>query len=462
MMNYIKKATTLFILLLLIISCDDSSDLLDEHIEGGPIIYAARVDSMMMQSGYNRIRVNVYPASDINRSHCMFSWNITSDVKDSLRMDYSEENFDDFLGAYYAIINFPADDNIQGNLLIEAQNIDTFGNKSLVTNKGAYVYGPSYASTLENATIRFSPNVDRIYFEEVIGSVGNFVSYEKNNGEFTEEVFVTDRSYPIEDAKIGGILRTKTRFLISNTDIDAISPNEYLETVIRDESHIEKRLDYNEIEALDVFNPTYDQKNKDYDTYGVDPITGVPYDGSYHNKTSMGPGSLFNGNRTTNAYYGYKFVKNGEFQSFFSTYDLNVDVRLSRVNIAPRGWTGYHYKNATPKYFRIWGTNDANPDKFTKFPETWTLIGEYVGPEPVDRDNLTSDESYYFINNNNFDIVEDNVNPDANPMEFFRYMRIEWTETYDPEAVFVVVNEVELDGYIKKYYYDYDPLAEYE
>lgn len=463
MMNYMKKATTLFVLLLLIISCDDSNDLLNEHIQGGPIIYAARVDSMRMQSGYNRIRVNIFPASDTNRSHCILSWNITSDVKDSLRMDYTEENYDDFLGAYYTIINFPPDDIIQGNLLIEAQNIDAFGNKSLVTNEGAYVYGPSYASTLENATIRFSPNVDRIYFEEMIGSVGNYVSYEKNNGEFTDEVFVSERSYPIENAKIGGILRSKTRFLISKNDIDAIYPERYLETVIRDESHIEKTIDSNEIEALDVFNPTYDRENKDYDTYGVDPITGVPYDGSYHNNTTLGPGSIFNGDRTTNAFYGYKFKKNGEFvQSFYLSYDLNVDVQLSSVQIYPRTAYAYRYKSAQPKRFRIWGTNDANQDKFVKFPETWTLIGEYVGKEPVDRDNLTPEETYHHLENNVFEIVEGNVDPDATPTETVRYIRIELLESYDPGEFFYCFNELVMKGYVHHYYYDYDPLSEYE
>ena len=453
MMNYIKEATVLLVLLLSIISCDNSNDLLNQYIQNGPIIYAAKVDSMKMQAGYGRLRVNVFPAEDVNRSHCILSWNITSGVKDSVKMNYVDENYDKLLGCYYTIIDVSSN-NIQGNLLIEAQNTDDFGNKSLISNEGAFVYGKAYLSTLTNASLSFSPNVDKVYFEEKIGSVGNIISYQQNDGNFTEEVLVTDSSFPITDAKVGGIVRSKTRYLVTKTDIDTLESTEYLETVIKDESHIEKNINYKEIKALSVFNYAYDNKNRDYDTYGVDPITGIPNDGNYHNE-SMGPHTIFNGNRTTNAYYGYKFMKDNKLiHTFYSTYDLNVEVRLSQINLAPRSWTGYHYKNATPKRFRIWGTNDANQDRFKKFPEKWILIGEYVGPEPIDRNNLTPEESHYFINNNNFNILEDNINPSANPTKSFRYMRIELMESYDPSAKFYVINELELKGYISKYYYD--------
>src|SRR5690606_12154352 len=91
-------------------------------------------------------------------------------------------------------------------------------------------------------------------------------------------------------------------------------------------------------------------------------------------------------------------------EDVFITYDLNMDVRLSRILVIPRPTSTYLYNRSSPKRFRIWGTNDENSERWSKFPEKWTLIGEYVSPEPVNRDALTQEEIDYFINNNEFSI----------------------------------------------------------
>ena len=43
---------------------------------------------------------------------------------------------------------------------------------------------------------------------------------------------MSDDSFPLSDAKPGGVVRTKTRYLISDTDIDTLEVVEYLETII--------------------------------------------------------------------------------------------------------------------------------------------------------------------------------------------------------------------------------------
>ena len=60
-------------------SCDDTSNFLEQYTSQGPIIYAAKVDSIYCQSGLYRVRVNLFPNYDVNRDHCMLRWNITSD-----------------------------------------------------------------------------------------------------------------------------------------------------------------------------------------------------------------------------------------------------------------------------------------------------------------------------------------------------------------------------------------------
>lgn len=233
-MKTINKLIFNIVILLSIfmLSCDNANDLLDQHIKDGPIIYAAKINELSTQSGYYRFRVNIYPAEDVNRLYCILSWNTSDGSKDSVRVDYNENNFDNDSTCYYTIIDVLPDDDIQGNLEISGQNVDQFGNRSLIVNGSAYIYGLNYVSTLINAQLSFSSENKNIIFEPRVGAVGNLISYEKTSGGFTEEVFVSENSYPLINAKPGGIVKSKTRYLISDTDIDTLEVVEYLETII--------------------------------------------------------------------------------------------------------------------------------------------------------------------------------------------------------------------------------------
>ncbi|MFV0431758.1 MAG: DUF4998 domain-containing protein [Alphaproteobacteria bacterium] len=230
-MKAIKYNILGLILFSLFAACDNVDDFIDQHTEGGPIIYAGKVNKLEFQSGYNRIKANIYPVADVNRDHCILSWNVTNEVKDSLIVDYSKAAYDDSLECYSVIIDL-SEDKIQGSLLVEAQNVDAFGNKSLIEEKGAFVYGVIYESTLINDGVRFNEDADVIIFNRKVGSVGNYVSYEKTDGSFTPEVLCTDEQFAMQDNKVGGLVKNKTRFLIKETDIDTLEVNYYSEVEI--------------------------------------------------------------------------------------------------------------------------------------------------------------------------------------------------------------------------------------
>lgn len=217
--------------LLHITSCDDTANLLEQYINQGPIIYAAKVDTMFCQSGLYRIRVNIYPNYDVNRDYCMLRWNITSDVQDSAKVIYNEEHYDAELECYYTILDL-GKDKIQGNLEIRAQNYDNSGNKSLITTSGVYVYGDIYVSSLTNDFISIAPDGKSLVIDRKMGSIGNFISYEQANGTFTPEEFVSENTFLLENAKPGGIVKSKTLYHMKEKDIDQLSPTYYLETVI--------------------------------------------------------------------------------------------------------------------------------------------------------------------------------------------------------------------------------------
>jgi len=229
-MNTYKYIVTV-LLAFLSISCDDANELLDQYIKDGPIVYAGKIEELDIQSGYHRLRVNMYPAEDVNRSYCVLSWQVSGGVRDSVKVDYTADNYDEELECYYTFISLPA---IEGNLLIESQNVDVFGNRSLIHSEGAFVYGSSYVSTLMNLPVHFSDAGD-VLFENRIGVVGHIISYEQSSGQFTPDIVVDEDYYPLVDAKVGGIIRSKTLYLMTETDIDTLETTAYLETVIEDD-----------------------------------------------------------------------------------------------------------------------------------------------------------------------------------------------------------------------------------
>lgn len=226
-MHYLKYIMTC-VGAIILMSCENASELLDQHLKNGPIVYAGKINEMNVQSGFYRVRVNLYPAEDVNRSYCKLSWNISNEIKDSIVVTYKPENYDESMDCYYTVLSLPT---IEGNLLIEAQNVDIFGNLSLVSSEGAFIYGETYVSTLQNSSVHISNN-NEIAFENRVGAVGNLITYEQENGQFTEEVFVEEDVYPLLNPKQGGIIRTKTGYLMNDDDIDILFPTTYLEIII--------------------------------------------------------------------------------------------------------------------------------------------------------------------------------------------------------------------------------------
>jgi len=222
----------------------------------------------------------------------------------------------------------------------------------------------------------------------------------------------------------------------------------------------EEQIDFSRVEEVSFFNPSLYAGSRDYSIYGVNPTTGIQNDGNAHG-ANFRPQTMFNGDNAGNQFYGYKFVKNLSdpdpvnrevVHDYYVTFDLNMDVQLSRVKIFPRTALVYTYTRSSVKRFRIWGTNDSNSQRWTKFPETWTLIGEYVGREPANLGGLTPEEIEYFNFNQEYSIGEGNVNPEGKPEETFRYMRIQLMESYNPNEAFYTINEFQMFGDVKRTY----------
>ena len=255
------------------------------------------------------------------------------------------------------------------------------------------------------------------------------------------------RQYPSVEQKFGFVLSDKWGNR-TDTLISLLTPFK------------EEKIDFKLVKAVSFFNPTYYGNSRDYDMYAINPVTGIQNDANAHG-TGNAPQTMFNGTIGGTLYYAYKFVHdlanpdpaNRIFeQNVYSTFDLNISVVLSRVKIYPRPSSSYTYNRSSPRRFRIWGTNDENNERWSKFPGNWTLIGEYVGKSPVNKDALTPEEIEYFNFNQEYSISEDNVNPDANTTEPFRYMRLQLMESYNPAIPYYTINEFEMFGDIRKHF----------
>lgn len=261
------------------------------------------------------------------------------------------------------------------------------------------------------------------------------------------KTFAYVRQYPAQEKKFGFVVSDKWGNR-TDTLITLVTP------------YKEEEIDYRLVKAVTFFNPTLFAGSRDYALYAINAATGLQNDGNSH-AAGNAPQTIFNGVKTGNLFLGYKFVKNLAnpdpasritVDDFFLTFNLNMNVRLNRIKIFPRTGLVYTYTRSSVKRFRIWGTNDANAQKWTKFPDTWTLIGEYVGKMPVNLSSLTAEEIEYFNLNQEYSISEDNVNPDARPTEPFRYMRIQLMETYNKNEAFYTINEFQMFGNILNYY----------
>lgn len=183
---------------------------------------------------------------------------------------------------------------------------------------------------------------------------------------------------------------------------------------------------------------------------------GTPKDGCYY-APSYGPHTLFDGSKGAAYWMRCYFTKDDDdedipYRPAYSSYDLQVDARLSRMQVFWRPNDGYVGDSA--KRWRFWGTDDNNDEKYSKFPEGWTLIGEYIAPDSAIPGRPT-DEEKNDINENGieFDIEGDNVNPDAHPKQSFRYMRIELWDSYNKHSDIFTWSEIYLWGLIDKRYY---------
>jgi hypothetical protein len=228
----VKKITISLFTLALVCSCDDVNGKLDQYLEEGPIIYTGKIDSLIIESGYYRARVNLYAAPDANLSYANLVWNKGANSQ-KIYYDETKSLYDEDRECFYAILDF-TEDALQGNVFFEAVNYDRYENKSISLSRSKLIYGDSYRSGLTNTLVNSITNkawtgVDScaIAFDPKVGLVGTEITYETPLETVTERIFENEVTLGLKPGTTA--LSYKSLYHINSKDLDTL-----ITTAVRD------------------------------------------------------------------------------------------------------------------------------------------------------------------------------------------------------------------------------------
>ena len=128
------------LLMLLVIagqSCTKMNDLTDRYLDEGEIAYAAKVDSVGVQAGENRIQLNLH---------------IKAQRIDNVRIYWNNyvDSVDVEIGGRTGVFPVMLDDMPESGYLFQLVSFDKFGNRSLEYEATGSSYGENYKNGLSN------------------------------------------------------------------------------------------------------------------------------------------------------------------------------------------------------------------------------------------------------------------------------------------------------------------------
>lgn len=159
-------------------SCTKMTDLTDKYLDEGEIIYAAKVDSVGILAGENRLQLNLYVKSQ-RIDKVRIYWN---NYEDSLDVDIQGKT-----GVFPVLLdNMP-----ESGYLFQLVSFDKFGNKSLEYEATGSSYGENYENGLSNRSYiteftRYDMEGDSmvIYWGGIVrGAIAMELQYTDTSGE---------------------------------------------------------------------------------------------------------------------------------------------------------------------------------------------------------------------------------------------------------------------------------------
>jgi hypothetical protein len=310
----------LLVLSLCITSCK-KQDAYKKYVEGGEIIYPARIDSLIVKSGNKRILLRAALSSDASITRVKAYWNSRADSLEKTVVRTGGKDTVDLM-----ITNLE-----EGAYNFEAVTYNDRNNVSVVMYGAGNAYGDTYQGSLANRTIK---SIDQTtdgklninWNQPLPGERGIEIKYVDNAGvNQTVTTPVANLTTALSSYQDASQLSYRSLFLPDSTSIDVFS-----------------------VAYANITLPTFERK-LDKSKFAVQVL---PTDATDNHGWLMP--NLWNENYGTPGFA----TRNGTDQWF--TFNMGQTVTLSRFRV----WQANdrYYKGESVKKFEIWGSAVPNPD----------------------------------------------------------------------------------------------------
>lgn len=224
-MYHIKHTTRLLpvLCLSLFLSCR-KWDGYKKYLGNGETIYAGKMDSVKVYSGFLRVRVTGILPADPNIVKCVISWSGQSG-KDSVSFPISK-------GGTYMVFDTTFEVDEEGTKNFDVTTYDKYGNRSLTVHAVGTVYGPAYSKELSNRPIvsaTFSSDgndaiIQWDFLDLSRGPIGTVIRF-LNTSNDTDSVFlpISENRVTLKDYRPNTSIAYRTLYLPDSLSIDTLS-----------------------------------------------------------------------------------------------------------------------------------------------------------------------------------------------------------------------------------------------
>lgn len=217
-MKYLYKIGLMLSVVMTAGACSGQLDTIQEYLDAGETIYAAKMDSVDIRPGYNRVEVTGLLKYGMDTERCVIRW---LPDNDSIVVSVQRVNPVDTFRTF--IENLP-----EGTYQFEIVTYNKAGNRSVATAKGSKTYGERYVSSLRVRSLLSTEVVGESlvlnFSSEMAEALETKIFYLNSAGVVKEQV-VTRGSNQIEitDWKPKGGYEVKTYYVPEVNAVDTFS-----------------------------------------------------------------------------------------------------------------------------------------------------------------------------------------------------------------------------------------------
>lgn len=217
-MRYLYKIGLILSIIITTGACSGQFDTIQEFLDAGETIYAPKMDSIKIRSGYDRVEVMGIMIYGMDTKKCVIKW---LPDNDSLEVPIQRVHLVDTFRVF--VEGLP-----EGTYQFEIFTYDKSGNRSITTSKSGKTYGERYASSLRVRALLDTEvsgtNLLLNFSSEMAEALETKVFYLNSAGEKKEQVVTRgNNQLNIADWKPRGAYEVKTYYVPEANAVDTFT-----------------------------------------------------------------------------------------------------------------------------------------------------------------------------------------------------------------------------------------------